>query len=116
MFANNVCTLSGRVGQDPTVTTTNSGTTIAELSIAVNRFDKEKKTDWVRCKFFGKTAETVQTFVRKGSAITVLGSLRIDKYETNSGEKKEAVYIIGENVQVHTGPADAPKETSDSFF
>ena len=78
----------GNLGKDPEMRYTPSGTPVTSMSIATNRkytgSDGQvvKETTWFRVSVFGKMAETVAQYLKKGSAVLVEGRLTPDK---NSG-------------------------------
>lgn len=74
---NNV-NLVGRFTADVDLKYTNNGMAIADFSLAVDR--NKEETDFVRCKTFGKTAENIANFFRKGDLIAVNGSIQTGKY------------------------------------
>jgi single-strand DNA-binding protein len=79
--------LIGNVGGDPEVRHMPSGDAVANVSLATSESWKDKqgqkqeRTEWHRVVFFGKLAEIVEQYVRKGSKLYVEGKLRTRKYE-----------------------------------
>ncbi|KAF5440721.1 single-stranded DNA-binding protein [Pediococcus sp. EKM202D] len=77
-------TISGNIGNDVQVNSTQSGNKVANFSVAVrqNRPDNngEYGTDWFRCSVWGTRASTVEKFYKKGSHVVVTGSLSINEY------------------------------------
>lgn len=82
---NNV-NLVGRFTADVDLKYTNNGMAIADFSLAV---DRNKETDFIRCKTFGKTAENIANFFKKGNLIAVNGSIQTGKYVNKD---KKTVY------------------------
>lgn len=77
----NHLTILGRFTSDPEITSSQSGTTIARFTLAVDRkFAKEgqQKTDFFQCVAFGKLAEVVEKYLTKGSKIVASGEMRLD--------------------------------------
>lgn len=74
---NNV-NLVGRFTADIDLKYTNNGMAIGDFSLAVDR--NKEETDFIRCKTFGKTAENIANFFRKGDLIAVNGSIQTGKY------------------------------------
>ena len=85
--------LLGRLGRDPEIKSTNSGN-FCTFSIATsdkwkdkNSGENKESTEWHNCTAFGKTAELIAKYVRKGSQVYIEGSLKTtkkdDKYFTN---------------------------------
>ena len=83
MLGNEHCFV-GRVGQDPSVKFFESGTVVANCNIAVNRPTKDDQPDWVPLVFWGKTAEVVANYVRKGSLIGITGMLKFEHWTDRS--------------------------------
>lgn len=74
--------LMGRITKDLDLKTSQSGTSFMSFTVAVNRkFSKEKETDFISCKAFGKTAENIAKFFSKGSLIAVEGRIQTGSYE-----------------------------------
>lgn len=69
------------------------------FSIAVNRPYKKDEADFINCVAFGKTAEVIGEYVRKGHKIALTGSLQSNKYETSSGEKRVSHEVILNSVE-----------------
>lgn len=78
----NTVNLVGRLGQDPELKTSKSGTSFVKFSIATNDgFGDNKKTNWHNCTAFGKGADIIAKYVKKGSEIAVSGSIDYNKHE-----------------------------------
>ena len=74
--------LVGRLGQDPEHQTAQSGKTFCKFSIATNDgFGDNKKTNWHSCTAFGKVADIINQYAKKGNEIAVSGSLDYNKHE-----------------------------------
>jgi single-strand DNA-binding protein len=89
-FSNTV--IVGRVGTEPEVKTFNSGTEKAEIRVAVNRVGKggAEATDWYTCGFWGKAADVVKQYVRKGDLLTISGRLESNQWQDRQGNKRES--------------------------
>ena len=91
----NRITLIGRVGQDPFVRYTGDGMAIANVSLATSQKVKgQEETQWHRLVFFGKLAEIVAEWVKKGIQIYVEGSIKYGKYTDKDGVEKTTVDIV----------------------
>ena len=79
--------LMGRLTADPEVRYMNNEdqTAFLNFSIAVNRDYDREKADFIRCKAFSKTAETISTYLHKGDPILVNGSWETGSYEDRDG-------------------------------
>lgn len=97
------------------VKSTNSGIIIAEGSIASNRQVKgEKQTDWLNFKAFGKTAETLGNFVKKGDQAIFAGSIQTESWEKDGQKQSKTVMIVerfefGKNKKDGEQATDSPK-------
>ena len=85
--------LTGRLVRDAEVKYTQSGTTVAQFTMAVDRpvaKGEQKEADFISCVAFGKLAETIGNYTQKGSKIMVEGRLQVRNYENKEGKK---VYV-----------------------
>ncbi|WP_268913975.1 single-stranded DNA-binding protein [Lentilactobacillus sp. SPB1-3] len=77
-------TISGNLGSDPEVRTTQNGSTVANFSVAVRQTRPDENgqygADWFRCSVWGNRASTIQTYYHKGSHVVVSGSLEFSEY------------------------------------
>jgi single-strand DNA-binding protein len=81
----------GRLVADPELKTTGDCKDFTKFKIAVNRYTKNKEhpeADFVPIVAFGKTATTVCNYFHKGDPIIIEGSLRINSYKDNEGNKR----------------------------
>ena len=97
--------LVGNLGNDPEVKATNSGSTLANFSVATSeRWTKDgerhEKTEWHRVTAFGKLAEIVGQYVTKGSKVYIEGKIQTRSWETDSGEKRYVTEIIARDLQM----------------
>lgn len=102
----NKCMFIGRLGKDPEVRYTASGDAIANFSIAVGKQWKDKqgqkqeRTEWVNCNAFGKLAEIIGEYLRKGSKVYIEGEFKTDKFTDNNGVERYATKISVQNMQM----------------
>ena len=94
----NVVTLIGRLTRDPEVKSGQSGKQYARFSIAVDRPFQKGEADFINCVAFGKTAELIGEYLRKGSKLGLNGSLQMNRYEAN-GEKRTSYDVVVNNVE-----------------
>lgn len=102
---NNVI-LSGRLVANPEVMTTNDGSCIAKFSLAVDgpiRKNQEKDTDFFNITAFGKRAEFVGQYVKKGTAVIINGRLKSSSYINKDGEKRYCVEVIVNTIEFGIG-------------
>ena len=84
-MAFNLVILTGRLTKDPELKYGASGTAYCKFTLAVNRM-KDDPADFIFCSAFGKTAELIAEYVKKGNNLGVQGRLQQDTYEKD-GEK-----------------------------
>ena len=88
-MAINSVTLVGRAGRDPEVRYFESGTVVANFTMAVNRRNREDEPDWFNLEIWGKQAQVAADYVKKGSLIGVTGSFKMDSWkDRNTGEDR----------------------------
>lgn len=90
--------LSGHLTRDVEVRNSQSGKAFARAGIAVNRPFKKEEVDFFNLVAFGKTAEFLGKYFRKGSKVLLEGSLQTSSYEKN-GVKVNAVDVIVDAVE-----------------
>ena len=85
----NSVTLVGRAGRDPEVRYFESGTVVANLTMAVNRMNRNDEPDWFNLEIWGKQAQVAADYVKKGSLIGITGSFKLDRWkDRNTGEDR----------------------------
>lgn len=85
--------LQGRLCADPDVRYTQDQKVVARFRIAVNRF-KNDETDFINCVSFGKAAELIEKYFKKGSEILVNGRLQTGSYTKEDGTKVYTTDVI----------------------
>jgi len=92
----------GRLTRDPEVSSSVSGTAFARFSIAVDRRFKregEPDADFFNCTSFGKQAEFVERYLKKGTKVVVTGRIQNDNYTNKEGQKVYSVRIMVEEIE-----------------
>jgi len=107
--------LLGRIGQNPEVRQTQTVMTIATLSLATNEIVKEEtQTEWHRVVVFGKAAETIQQYSKKGDQLYIEGRIRTNKWQDKEGNSKYSTEIICNQFQfVGGGNQNSSHSTPD---
>ncbi|MDE3010517.1 MAG: single-stranded DNA-binding protein [Pseudomonadota bacterium] len=110
MASVNKVILVGNLGRDPEVRYSPDGGAIANFSVATTDTwkdkatgEKKENTEWHRIVFFGKTAEIVAQYLRKGSAVYVEGALRTRKWTDKEGQERYTTEIVGDRMQMLGG-------------
>src|SRR4029450_4619054 len=98
--------LMGNLTRDPEVRYTPKGTAVAELGIAVNRIfsgengEKREEVTFVDVTVWGRTAENVGEYLKKGRPVFIEGRLQLDSWEDKqSGQKRNKLKVVADNVQ-----------------
>lgn len=98
--------LMGNLTRDPEIRQTNKGTTVAEMSIAVNRRVPDgaggytDETTFVDLTAWAKTAETCGKYLSKGRAVFIEGRLELQRWEDKqTGQKRSKLQVVAETVQ-----------------
>jgi single-strand DNA-binding protein len=113
----NKAILIGNLGADPEIRYTPSGSCVANLRLATSETWKDKQTgerhewtEWHRVVFFGKQAEVVKDYVRKGSKIYVEGQIKTRKWTDKAGVERYTTEIHGRLLQLlDKKPQQAPE-------
>jgi single-strand DNA-binding protein len=101
-----VLTISGNLGRDPELKTTDQSQ-VASFSVGV-RTGKDETT-WVNCSVWGKRADTVMAYFKRGSKVTLTGSGKLRSYENKNGTQGSSLEM---NVTDFTLPAREGAATS----
>lgn len=108
---NNV-NLVGNIGQDPEMKYFESGKNNVKFSLALNSYNAKTKkeiTDWVSCEAWGKTAELIGEYCKKGHKLAVEGCLKTSKWQDEQGNKHSRTFVLINRVEFLT-----PKDKSES--
>ena len=106
MASVNKVILVGNLGRDPEVRYLPSGDPVANITIATSSKYKSKtgemveETEWHRVTFFGKLAEIVGQYLKKGRSVYVEGRIKTRKYTDKDGVEKYATDIIANEMQM----------------
>ena len=96
--------LAGNLTRDPQISYLPSNTPVAEFGLAINRKwrsqDGQMKDDtcFVDCRAYGRQAETLNQYMKKGRPLLVEGRLKLDQWE-KEGQKRSKLYVIVEMFQ-----------------
>ena len=115
--------LMGNLTRDPEVRYTPSGTAVGDLGLAINENYKNKagetveSTVFVDVEVWSRQAETCAEYLSKGSPVFVEGSLKLDQWTNQQGEKRSKLRVRADRVQFLGAPrrgaetADAPQNS-----
>ena len=105
----------GNVGNDPDIRYTKSEIAVSNLRLGVTERRKEgsgwkNHTEWVNIVCFGKLAENVGRFVKKGKQIYVEGRLQTRMWENKSGESRMNIEVVA-NILLFLGSRGVAQDT-----
>ena len=94
----NRITIMGRMTRAPEIRHTESGKSVANFTLAVDRDHNREETDFIDVVAWNGTADFVSKYFRKGSMIIVSGRLQMRKYEAKDGTNRTAYEIVADSV------------------
>ncbi len=111
----NSVNLVGRAGRDPEVRYFESGTVVANLTMAVNRRNREDEPDWFNLEIWGKQAQVAADYVKKGSLIGITGSLKLDSWkDRNTGEDRNKPVVRVDRLELLGSKRDSENNNFQS--
>ena len=106
----NEVVISGRLTRDCELRHTPNGTAVTDVIVASNRIwskdsDRQEETTFVDVTIWGKQAESLQEYLVKGRHIMVVGRLKLNKWETDEGDKRSKLTMVAEKINLTPGGA-----------
>lgn len=104
--------LVGNLGRDPEVRYTQTGSAVANFTLATNERWKDatgetkEKTEWHRIVVWGKQAEIANEYLRKGRQVYVEGSLQTREWTDRDGNKRQTTEVRAQRFQMLGGRGD----------
>jgi single-strand DNA-binding protein len=121
MASFNKVILVGNLTRDPELRYTPKGMAIAKIGLAVNRTwtneagEKKEEATFVDVDIFGRTAENVAQYMKKGRAILIEGRLKLDQWDDKqTGQKRSKLGVVAETVQFLGSPTGGGGEGGDA--
>jgi single-strand DNA-binding protein len=114
----NKAILLGRLGADPEIRYTSSGTPVVNVSLATNESytnregERVEKTEWHKLVFWRQLAEIAGQYLRKGGQIYVEGTLRYRTYEDSEGRERFTTEVEVRELSMLDGPRGEELDTS----
>ncbi len=113
----NSCDFQGRFAADPELRTTQTGKQVASFRMAVDRdmvdANGRRPTDWLTFTAWGKTAEFVSRYFRKGSAAVVHSRCQTRQYEDKNGNNRTAIEFVVDNIYFAGSKQDGQQGTAN---
>src|SRR6266436_8799873 len=111
--------LIGNLTRDPETRYTPKGTAVTDIGLAVNRAwkddsgEKKEEVTFVDVTAFGRTAEVIQEYLKKGRPVFIEGRLQLDSWDDKqTGQKRSRLRVIAENLQMLGSRADSESGSS----
>jgi len=100
--------VSGRLTKNSELRYTPSGTAVTDVVVASNRIwskdsDRQEETTFVDVTIWGRQAESLQEYLVKGRHIMVVGRLKLNKWETDEGDKRSKLTMVAEKINLTPG-------------
>ncbi|WP_418966179.1 single-stranded DNA-binding protein [Cetobacterium sp.] len=102
----NLVVLIGRLTRDPELKFGQSGKAYSRFSLAVDRPFSKGEADFINCVAFGKTAELIGEYLRKGRKVAINGKLQMNRYEVN-GEKRTSYDVVVDTMEFVEGRGES---------
>ena len=108
----NKAILVGRLGTDPELRTTAGGTSVVNMRLATSDRRKEgdqwvDQTEWHNVTVWGRSADNVAKFCKKGKEVFVEGRIQTRKYQDKTGAERYSTEIVADNVRFLGSRADS---------
>jgi single-strand DNA-binding protein len=108
----NKAILVGRLGRDPETRYTGGGQAVANFSVATDHSykdktgERQKKTEWHKIVAWGKLAEIVQQYLKKGSLVYIEGRIETREWQDKEGQKRYSTEIIANEMKMLGSKSD----------
>lgn len=110
----NLVILTGRLTRDPELKFGQSGKAYSRFSLAVDRPFQKGEADFINCVAFGKTAELIGEYLRKGRKVGVQGRMQMNRYEVN-GEKRTSYDVLVDTVEFLESKAGSGEDSYSGY-
>lgn len=107
--------LIGRLGADSELKTSKNGNQFVTMRVASNDFvGGENVTTWVNVIWSGERAVKMQEHMKKGSFVTIWGTLRTSLYDTKNGEKAISTDVFADRIDFVSGGGSGNTQSNDT--
>ena len=102
----NKAILVGRLGRDPEVRYTTSGTPVANFSLATDESwtdkngERQRRTEWHQIVVWRRLAEICERYLRKGRLVFIEGQIQTREWEDRDGNRRRTTEIVARNMQM----------------
>ena len=113
----NSVVIGGNLTREPALKEIGAGKKVASFTVASNRTylhngEKKKETSFVDVDVWGPVAENCGKYLTKGSPVVVIGRLKQDQWQTETGEKRSRLKVIASNIQFLPSSVRPPAEAN----
>jgi single-strand DNA-binding protein len=115
----NICILKGRLGADPELSMTNSGSQVAKLRLATSSRwtdkasgQKQERTEWHRVVLWDRLADIASQYLAKGREVLITGEIQYRQYTDKEGRQVRATDILGRELELIGGRDSATPGTA----
>lgn len=99
----NKAILIGNLTKDPEIRTTNTGTSVAAMTVAINRrykdADGKQLTDFIPVVAWRKLADLCGQYLHKGKKVAVVGEIQTRTYLADDGSKRYATEVVADEIE-----------------
>lgn len=107
---------TGRLTSDPEIKFTQNNKCVANFSLAIDTgFGENKKTSFVNCTAWEKTAETIGNTLQKGRKVLIEGSWNQQRWDDSNGNKRTKDYCTVNNFEYCDSKKESEKHSANSF-
>lgn len=114
----NSITITGHLGRDIELRSLSDGTPVGGFSVADSQ-GRDKPAIWWRCSLFGKRAESLAPYLKKGQQVTIVGTVSEREYTDKDGQKRTSIDVRVNDLALQGGrpteqqeaPRAAPRAT-----
>ena len=111
--------LVGRLTRDPELRTTPSGMTVTRFSIAVSQNftnkNGERGADFISCSAWGRQADNIAKYCRKGTLVSAEGRIRTSSYDAQDGSKKYTTEVVCDTVNFLSSKSSTDSNSANNF-
>jgi single-strand DNA-binding protein len=106
----NSITVSGQLGKDSERRALGDGTPVLSFSVADSQ-GKDKGTIWWNCSMFGKRADSLQQYLTKGQAVTVIGTVSEREWTDKEGQKRKSMDVRVNDIALQGGKREGGNQS-----
>ena len=111
--------LVGRITKDPEIKYTQANIAVCRFTLAVNRTftdaQGERQADFITCVAWRKTAEVMNTYVKKGALLGLEGRIQTGQYEAEDGTTRYTTEVVCDSVQFLESRPDSNQDQNTTY-